>query len=69
MIKDKLHQVNEKIEANYQITREIESEIVKCCEIETEYAVCVRIVIKSTAIFSCQVGFFKHYTYTTLYKK
>ncbi|XP_063945392.1 uncharacterized protein LOC108213455 isoform X2 [Daucus carota subsp. sativus] len=39
LLKDMLDQVNEEIEASYQITREIESEIVKCCEIETEYAV------------------------------
>ncbi|KAL5818016.1 hypothetical protein ACOSQ3_026394 [Xanthoceras sorbifolium] len=34
-LKDMLDQVNEEIEANFQITREIESEIVKCAEIET----------------------------------
>ncbi|KAM7471155.1 hypothetical protein LguiA_009338 [Lonicera macranthoides] len=37
-LKDMLDQVNEEIEANFQITREIESEIVKCCEIETALA-------------------------------
>ncbi|KAJ0049051.1 hypothetical protein Pint_16421 [Pistacia integerrima] len=36
--KDMLDQINEEIEANFQITAEIESEIVKCAEIETALA-------------------------------
>ncbi|XP_076888881.1 uncharacterized protein LOC143539450 isoform X1 [Bidens hawaiensis] len=38
-LKDMLDQVNEEIEANYQITRNIESEIVKCSEFERALAV------------------------------
>ncbi|KAJ0818581.1 hypothetical protein HanPI659440_Chr00c01g0704131 [Helianthus annuus] len=38
-LKDMLDQVNEEIEANFQITRDIESEIVKCSEIERTLAV------------------------------
>ncbi|KAJ4713345.1 CAP-gly domain linker [Melia azedarach] len=37
-LKDMLDQIDEEIEANFQITREIESEIVKCGEIETSLA-------------------------------
>ncbi|KAI3785617.1 hypothetical protein L1987_44741 [Smallanthus sonchifolius] len=38
-LKDMLDQVNEEIEANFQITRDIESEIVKCSEFERTLAV------------------------------
>ncbi|XP_076958373.1 uncharacterized protein LOC143634085 [Bidens hawaiensis] len=38
-LKDMLDQVNEEIEANYQITRDIESEVVKCSEFERTLAV------------------------------
>ncbi|CAI9281590.1 unnamed protein product [Lactuca saligna] len=37
-LKDMLDQVNDEIEANFQITREIESEIVKCSEFERALA-------------------------------
>ncbi|KAK9278151.1 hypothetical protein L1049_027710 [Liquidambar formosana] len=37
-LKDMLDEVNEEIDASFQVTREIESEIVKCSEIESNLA-------------------------------
>ncbi|KAM0010558.1 hypothetical protein Hdeb2414_s0074g00775711 [Helianthus debilis subsp. tardiflorus] len=54
-LKDMLDQVNEEIEANFQITRDIESEIVKCSEFERTLAVRESELMKTMYMFQFEI--------------
>nr|XP_043618405.1 uncharacterized protein LOC122590132 isoform X2 [Erigeron canadensis] len=55
-LKDMLDQVNEEIEANYQITREIESEIVKCSEFKRSLVVRESELMKTVYMLQFQIN-------------